>query len=106
MAEQHKLAAMNSSLEPQSDHQRHVGQRLRQVLDALPLPYVDAATAMGVSKQVLRNWMAGDSYPSPYALYRLKLAHGVSTDFLFLGDSGALPHRLAYALQQKSTPAH
>ncbi|MGY8607068.1 hypothetical protein ACTVH1_15450 [Gluconobacter cerinus] len=52
---------MNPSLEPQSDHQRHVGQRLRQVLDALPLPYVDAATVMGVSKQMLRNWMAGDS---------------------------------------------
>jgi len=95
---------MAQSLETQSDHQRNVGQHLPQALNALPLPYVDEATIMCVSKQVLRNWMAGNSYPSPFALCRLKLAHGVSPNFLFIGERNVLPRRLTCALQQKSTP--
>ncbi len=37
----------------------------------LGLKQVEAAALMGISKHVLRNWLAGDNVPQPYPIYRL-----------------------------------
>jgi transcriptional regulator with XRE-family HTH domain len=82
-------------------HQKLAGERLRHVIDLLGIPYVEAASIMGVSKHVLRNWMAGDNYPQPYPLYRLAKAKGVNFDYVFLGDWQGLPHRIAKVLESE-----
>lgn len=85
----------------QSDYQTAVGTRLRRLIDLLGISYVEAASLMGVSKNVLRNWMAGDNPPAPYAVYRLTRAKGVDFNYVFLGDWSALPARLARALDEE-----
>ncbi len=91
-------AAMETAILSQSDHRVAVGARLRKVIDLLGMPYTEAAELMGVSKQVLRNWMAGEHYPSPYSIYRLCRTRGIDFDYVFLGNWDGLPHHLARAL--------
>jgi transcriptional regulator with XRE-family HTH domain len=87
----------------QTDFQVAAGARLRKLIDLLGLSYVEAASLMGVSKHVLRNWMAGDNPPGVYAVYRLARAKGVDFNYVFLGDWSALPSRLAKELDAEMT---
>lgn len=81
------------------DHIRAVGVRLRQLIDALGLPYVRAAEDMGVSKSQLGNWMRGNAgYPRPYELYRFARTNGVSLDWVWLGDPSGLREPIRRAL--------
>jgi len=57
---------------------------------------------MGVSKNVLRNWLAGDNPVQPYPLYRFCRAKGVDFNFVFLGDWTRLPYGLAKAAEQQA----
>lgn len=89
-----------------TDHVLQVGIRLRQLIDALDIPYVQAAREMGISKSRLGNWMRGDNYPGQYELYRLCRRRGVNFDWVFLGDPAALPYEVASRLlQQEEEPA-
>lgn len=90
----------NLTILAKSDHVRHVGIRLRQLIDALEIPYVQAAEEMGVSKSQLGNWMRGDSYPAPYQLYLFCRRRGLNFDWPFLGDPAALPYQVASRLLQ------
>ncbi len=90
----------NLAILSKSDHVQQVGIRLRQLIDALEIPYVQAATEMGVSKSQLGNWMRGDSYPAPYQLYLFCRRRGVNFDWPFLGDPAALPYQVASRLLQ------
>ncbi len=92
------LPTMEQLILAQSDHMRAVGSRLRMIIDALGLPYVDAAAELGVSKSHLGNWMRGDSYPRQYELYRFCRIRGINTDYIFLGDPSGLPGRVLEAL--------
>jgi len=85
----------------QTDYQRAAGARLRRLIDLMDLTYVDAAALMGVSKNVLRNWMVGDNPPQPYPIYRLCRAKGIDFNYVFLGDWSALPARLARELDEE-----
>lgn len=91
--------SMESAILPPSDHRIAVGARLRKLIDMLGMTYVDAAELMGISKHVLRNWMAGETYPQPYPLYRLCRLKGVDFNYVFLGDWAALPGRLSSQLE-------
>jgi transcriptional regulator with XRE-family HTH domain len=93
------MRAMEIAVLSFADHKIQCGQRLRKLIDLLDLPYVEAAELMGISKHVLRNWMAGESYPQPHSLYRLCRAKGVDFNYVFLDDWSALPHRLSSALE-------
>lgn len=92
------MMGMETTILSHTDHKRAVGVRLRKIIDLLGMPYTEAADLMGVSKQVLRNWMAGDSYPAHYALYKLCRSRGIDFDYIFLGQWDHLPYHLAKAL--------
>ena len=96
---------MEIAILPLAEHKLACGNRLRLLIDMLKLSYVEAASLMGVSKNVLRNWMAGENYPQPYALYRLCRSRGVNFDYVFLGDWSSLPHSLGQALDARLQPS-
>lgn len=84
-----------------SDHVRDAGIRLRQLIDALGISYVQAAREMGITKNHLGNWMRGASYPGAYELYRFCRYRGLNFDWVFLGDPAALPYPVARKLLQQ-----
>jgi transcriptional regulator with XRE-family HTH domain len=84
------------------DYRREVGERLRQLIDALGLSYVQAAQMMLVPKNHLGNWMRGDAFPRHYNLYRFCRINGVNTDWVLLGDYSALPYSVVEALLQQA----
>jgi len=86
-------------IESKEDHIAAVGARLRQLIDALDIPYVEAARDMGVPKSQLGNWMRGDrSYPPIYPIYRFCRIRGVDMNWVFLADPSGLPHRVTSRL--------
>ena len=44
---------------PIGDFQTDCGERLRKLIDMLGISQVEAGRLMGVSKHVIRNWLAG-----------------------------------------------
>lgn len=89
---------MEQTILSQRDHMVEVGHRLRRLIDALGIPYKQAADEMGITKNHLGNWMRGDAYPRPYELYRFCRIRGVNMDWIFLGDPSGLPHRVVTRL--------
>jgi transcriptional regulator with XRE-family HTH domain len=83
-----------------SDHMKAVGNRLRQLIDALGIKYAQAARDMEIPKNHLGNWMRGEAYPLPFEMYRFCRIRGVNMDWVFLGDPSGLPHRVAEQLMQ------
>lgn len=92
---------MNIPILPQSDYQQDAGRRLRKLVDGLGLTQVEAARLMGISKHVLRNWLAGDHPIQPYALYRLCRSKSIDFNYVFLGDWQHLPFALAKAMEDE-----
>ena len=82
-----------------TDHQAEAGRRLRAAIDALGIKYVEAAALMGISKNMLNNWMAGSAPVRAYELYRLCRATGVTADWVLLNDPSGLPQRIAQRLR-------
>ncbi|MCK8788193.1 helix-turn-helix transcriptional regulator [Roseomonas sp. NAR14] len=87
---------------PQSEFQIDAGRRLRRLIDLLGLSQVEAGEIMGVSKHVIRNWLAGDNPPQPYPMYRLCRAKGLDFNYVFLGDWSSLPGRYAQVLEKEA----
>jgi transcriptional regulator with XRE-family HTH domain len=80
------------------EHQVASGRRLRQIIDAAGISYVEAADMMGISKSNLGNWMRGDAPIGSYALYQFCVQTGATADWVLLGDPAGLPQRLARQL--------
>ncbi|EHL99347.1 DNA-binding helix-turn-helix protein [Acetobacteraceae bacterium AT-5844] len=83
-----------------SDYRIAVGHRLRRLIKACRLKQVDAAEAMGVTRNHLGNWLRGDAYPNPYAIYKFCRSHGVNTDYIYLGDYSGLPKWIGDAVEK------
>ncbi len=92
---------MDTPVLAQSDYQIDAGRRLRLLINALGLSQVEAARLMGVSKHVLRNWLAGDHPVQAYPLYRLCRAKAVDFNYVFLGDWTRLPYALAKGMEDE-----
>lgn len=92
---------MDTPVLPQSDYQREAGLRLRRLIELLEISQVEAAHIMGISKHVLRNWLAGDNPIQPYPLYRLCRVKSVDFNYVALGDWSCLPARLAKVLEDE-----
>lgn len=90
---------MDRPILAQSDYQAQAGARLKQAIEMLGITQVEAARLMGISKHVLRNWIAGDNPIQPYAMYRLHRAKSIDFNFVGLGDWSRLPHELALKLE-------
>jgi transcriptional regulator with XRE-family HTH domain len=73
-----------------SDHMAVVGDRLRRIIKALRIKQVQAAEEMGITKNHLGNWLRGDAYPLHYELYKFCRIHGISTDYILMGDPSGL----------------
>lgn len=108
----HHAAAMKQLILTETDHRVACGFRLRQLIDALGISYVQAASEMGVTKNHLGNWMRGVAYPKHYELYRFCRIRGVNTDWVLLGDPSGLPAKvyeplmkLAQELEAPAEPA-
>lgn len=86
---------------PQSDFHVECGERLRKLIDLLGIRQVEAARLMGISKHVLRNWLAGENPVQAYPLYRLCRSKGVDFNYVFLGDWNRLPFELARKLEDE-----
>jgi transcriptional regulator with XRE-family HTH domain len=95
------MRRMSAPILPQSEYHRDAGLRLRRLIAALGITQVEAARLMGVSKHVLRNWLAGDNPIQPYALYRLCQARRVDFNFVHLGDWSRLPADVAQVVEDE-----
>ena len=58
----------------------HPGQLIGDELEAMGISIVDAATALGVTRQQLHNVIAGRSAISPEMAFRLEQAIGSTAD--------------------------
>jgi transcriptional regulator with XRE-family HTH domain len=96
------MADMDFAVLPQVAYNEAAGKRLRHLIDLLGISYVEAGRIMGVSKNVLRNWMAGDHPVSPYALYRLCAVKHVDFNYVFLDDWSRLPPALRDRLEAET----
>jgi len=86
----------------QSDFQQASAHRLRRLIDLLGITQVEAARIMGITKHVLRNWLAAENPIQPYPLYRLCRAKGLDFNYVMLGDWSNLPHHLARELEREA----
>lgn len=93
------LRRMETPVLAQSDFQVQTGNRLRRLIDRLGMSQVEAARIMGVSKHVLRNWLAGENPIGTYGLYKLCRIKGIDFNYVFLGDWHRLPFELAQELE-------
>jgi transcriptional regulator with XRE-family HTH domain len=92
-------SAMERPILSTTDHRAQVGHRLDLALKAAAVDQVTCGEIMGVSKQSITDYIKGRVYPTQYGCYRLHKATGITYDWLFLGDWGALPARLADKLR-------
>jgi transcriptional regulator with XRE-family HTH domain len=82
-----------------------MGGRLRQLIDALGLTYVQAAKEMTVSKQRLNNWLEGKAPPNLYVLHAWMRRRALAdVNWIVWGDWSALPIRVAGALNGAAAP--
>ena len=86
------------------DHRLLVGFNLRQIIAALGISQVDAANAMGVTKNHLGNWLRGDAYPQHYQIYLFCRRYGITADWIFLSYHSGLPARTAARLLAGALP--
>lgn len=75
-----------------------MGRRLRQFRIFLGLNQADFGKLMDVGQNTLSSWESGKCMIQPRALIRLNKLHGLSMDWIYLGDPSGLPHRLAHAI--------
>lgn len=97
------IPGMDTPILAQADFQADAGFRLRRLIDMLGITQVEAARLMGVSKHVLRNWLAGAHPIGTYALYRLCRAKSLDFNFVYLGDWTHLPYHMAKEFEQEMT---
>jgi transcriptional regulator with XRE-family HTH domain len=82
-----------------AQHRQHVAENLTQIVGAIGGPRVRIAERIGATKEKFGNWLRGDNYPDPYAMWRLCEAYGVTMDWIFRGRTYGLPVELAASLQ-------
>ena len=64
-----------------------VGGRLREARKAADFTLEGAASHLGISRQAVVSWEAGNSLPSPEHLANLAVRYGVSVDWIFGGEA-------------------
>ena len=72
-----------------------VGKRIVALREALGRTQADFARDLDVKPQELNAWEKGERRPSIAKALPMVAMHGVTLDWLFLGDPSNLPHRVA-----------
>ena len=82
-----------------AEHKEHVADNLRRIVAVIGGSQTAIATRLGVSKSRLGNWLRGDNYPDPYAMWLLCLHYGVTMEWIYRGETFGLPSVLADGLR-------
>jgi len=77
---------------------KEVGNRITALREALGLKQAEMARAIGVLQAELSAWETGVRRPSIAKAKPLVDRYHITLDWLFLGDSGNLPHRVVEML--------
>lgn len=81
------------------EYKTFVAGNLRQIVAVIGDSQAVIARRIGVSPSKLGNWLRGDNYPDPYAMWLLCEAYGVTMDWLYRGRIYGLPAELADGLR-------
>lgn len=82
-----------------AEHKAMVARNLRQIIAVIGRPQVEIAARLEVSKSKLGNWLRGDNYPDPHAMWLLCYHYGVTMDWIYRGQVFGLPAVLADGLR-------
>lgn len=77
------------------DELKIIGNRLRAARLALGLTQKELYEPLGVKAATWNHWESGKRLPDPLMMAKLKELHGITTDWIYAGDSSALPFSLA-----------
>lgn len=94
----------------ETDYHKAAGYRLRALIQALietcrVRSFAQAAEHLEISAPHLGNWMRGKPIRT-YHLYRFCRRHGVTFDWVFLGDPSGLPEPvLSLVMKQEQNQA-
>lgn len=81
---------------PRSDDVKlAVGLRLAAVREALGLDQGEVAREVGATRTAVSNWERGDRLADPLAMVRLCDRHGVTMDWIYRNQLGAVAMDLA-----------
>ena len=75
-----------------------VGRRLRLTRDALRLTQKEFASRADIETNTYGQWETGERLISPARAIELCMAHGLTLDWIYRGEPGDLPHKLATAV--------
>ena len=68
-----------------------VGIRLQVAREAIGISKTDMAKTLGISLQRYANWEYGLRLPSPQHIFLLKEKFGITSDYIWGGDTSGLP---------------
>lgn len=88
---------MASELKPLS--KSLIGQRLRLTREAMGLTQKKFAEMAGMSPTAYNQWETGENMPGLVNAVSLRKAHGLTLDWIFLGDMAGLSTRLSDAIR-------
>lgn len=86
-----------------SEHKAMVAANLRQIVEVIGGSQAAIAKRIGATPSKFGNWLRGDNYPEPYAMWVLCEAYGVTMDWIYRGKTYGLPVELADGLRAASS---
>lgn len=84
-----------------AEYKQFVAANLRAIVAVIGGNQSDVAAAIGASKSKFGNWLRGDNFPDPHAMWLLCERYGVTMDWIFRGRIFGLPGHLADGLKAK-----
>lgn len=81
---------------------REIADRLKATRGALGLTPIEFARAAGISIAAYSNWENARGRPGLTQAIRLATVHGLTLDWLYLGDASGLPLRITTRLDVRS----
>jgi transcriptional regulator with XRE-family HTH domain len=83
---------MNPNRDPKK--LQEVGNRIKAAREALGLSQKDIYDALGVGASTWHNWESGKRAPDPFVMANLQILHGITLDWIYVGDSKGLPESI------------
>jgi transcriptional regulator with XRE-family HTH domain len=81
-----------------STHRRQTGSRLGVAIEALGKTQAEVCRTLGVSPSKLGNWIRGDYYPDPYFVAQFCDRYGITADWIYRNQAGAVAGDVGDAL--------
>jgi transcriptional regulator with XRE-family HTH domain len=78
---------------------RRLRMAIRTVMEEHEVTQAEIARQAGISPQRLGNYLRGDNYPDPYALWLFCQRWGMTADWIYRGELHSLPSKYANSLR-------